>query len=57
MDTVFMINVNSKYLAMSGNTSDVGGKIFDTSNRNTTSDSKILMPNVTYAWNLKNKPI
>lgn len=42
-----MINVNNKYLAISGNTSDVGGKIFDTSNRNTTSDSKILIPSVT----------
>jgi hypothetical protein len=47
IETVFMINVNSKYLAMRGNTSDVGGRIFDTSNKNTTSDSKILIPSVT----------
>lgn len=47
-----MINVNNRYLAISGNTSDVGGKIFDTNKRNTTSDSKILMPNVTYDKNL-----
>ena len=46
--TVFMMKVKSRYLAMSGNTSEVGGRIFDTSSRNTTSDSKILIPNVTY---------
>lgn len=45
--TVFIMKVNSKYLAMSGSTSDVGGRIFDTSNKNTTSDSKMLIPNVT----------
>lgn len=45
--TVFIMNVNNKYLAINGNTSDVGGKIFDTNKRNTTSDSKILIPNVT----------
>ena len=52
MDTVFMMNVNSRYLAMSGNTIDVGGRIFDTSKRNTTSDRRIEMPNVTFspAW-------
>lgn len=41
------MKVNSRYLAINGNTSDVGGRIFDTSNRNTTSDSKMLMPSVT----------
>lgn len=46
--TVFMMKVKSKYLAMSGNTREVGGRIFDTSSRNTTSDSKMLIPNVTY---------
>lgn len=45
--TVFMMKVNSKYLAMSGNTRDVGGKIFDTKSKNTTSDSKMLIPKVT----------
>ena len=49
MDTVFMMNVKSRYLAMSGNTIDVGGRIFDTSSKNTTSDSRILMPNVTFS--------
>lgn len=48
METVFMMKVNSKYLAISGSTSDVGGRIFDTSNRNTTSDSKMLIPSVTW---------
>lgn len=47
IDTVFMMKVKSKYLAMSGRTSDVGGRIFETSNRNTTSDRRILIPNVT----------
>ncbi len=42
-----MMKVKSRYLAMSGSTSDVGGRILDTSSRNTTSDSKILMPSVT----------
>lgn len=46
--TVFMMNVKRRYLAMSGNTNDVGGRIFETSNRNTTSDSKILIPKVTW---------
>ena len=49
MDTVFMMNVNNRYLAMSGRTSDVGGRIFDTSKRNTTSDSRILIPRVTFS--------
>lgn len=48
METVFMMKVNSKYLAISGSTRDVGGRIFDTSNRNTTSDSKMLIPSVTW---------
>jgi hypothetical protein len=45
---VFIIKVKSKYFAMSGSTSDVGGRILDTSSRNTTSDSRMLMPNVTW---------
>lgn len=47
--TVFIINVKSKYLAMSGSTREVGGRIFDTSRRNTTSESKMLMPSVTFS--------
>lgn len=47
MDTVFMMKVNNRYLAISGSTSDVGGRIFETSNRNTTSDSRMLIPSVT----------
>lgn len=47
MDTVFMMKVNKRYLAISGSTSDVGGRIFETSNRNTTSDSRMLIPSVT----------
>lgn len=45
--TVFMMKVKRRYLAINGSTSEVGGRIFDTSSRNTTSDSKMLMPNVT----------
>jgi hypothetical protein len=48
METVFIMKVKSKYFAMSGSTSDVGGRILDTSSRNTTSDSRMLMPNVTW---------
>ncbi len=44
METVFMMKVKSRYLAMSGRTSEVGGRIFDTSSRNTTSDRRMLMP-------------
>ena len=35
------------HLAISGSTSDVGGKIFDTRSRKTTSESKMLIPRVT----------
>lgn len=45
--TVFMIKVKRRYFAMSGNTSEVGGRIFETSSKNTTSDNKMLIPNVT----------
>lgn len=47
METVFMTNVKRRYLAMSGSTSEVGGRIFETSKRNTTRESKMEMPNVT----------
>ena len=49
METVFMMNVKSRYLAMSGRTSEVGGKILDTSKRNTTSDRRMLIPSVTFS--------
>lgn len=49
MLTVFMMNVNSKYLAMRGSTRDVGGRILDTKSRNTTSERRILMPRVTFS--------
>ena len=79
--TVFMMKVNSRYLAIRGSTREVGGwnhchhhhrhrhyhhdhldhpqdnndditKIFETSNRNTTSERRMEMPNVTFspAW-------
>ena len=50
MLTVFMMKVKSKYLAIRGNTREVGGKILETSSRNTTSESKIEIPSVT--WNI-----
>ena len=43
------MNVNNKYLAIKGRTSDVGGNIFDTNKRNTTKDRRILIPNVTFS--------
>ena len=49
MLTVFMMKVKSKYLAMRGNTREVGGKILETSSRNTTSDSRMEMPSVTFS--------
>ena len=54
MLTVFIMNVNNKYFAINGNTSDVGGKIFETNNRNTTNDNNILIPKVTLK-NIKNR--
>lgn len=48
METVFITKVKSRYLAMSGSTRDVGGRIFDTNNKNTTSERRIDIPNVTY---------
>jgi len=36
-------------LAMSGRTRDVGGRILETSSRNTTSDSRIDIPRVTFS--------
>jgi len=43
-----MMKVKSKYLAMSGKTREVGGRILETKSKNTTKESKILIPNVTY---------
>ena len=45
--TVFMMKVKRRYLAMRGRTSEVGGRILETSSRNTTSDSRMLIPRVT----------
>jgi len=49
MEIQFMRKVKSKYLAIKGRTSEVGGRILDTSSRNTTNDSKIDMPRVTFS--------
>lgn len=49
IDIQFMRNVNSKYFAINGTTSDVGGSIFDTSRRNTTSDRRIEIPRVIFS--------
>ena len=45
----FMTNVKSKYLAIKGSTSEVGGSILDTNSRNTTNDNRMDMPNVTFS--------
>ena len=47
--TVFIMKVNRRYLAIRGSTSDVGGRILDTSKRNTTSDKRMLIPRVTFS--------
>jgi len=47
--TVFMMKVKRRYLAMRGRTREVGGKIFETRSRNTTSDKRMLIPRVTYS--------
>ena len=39
--------VSFTHLAMSGSTSEVGGRILDTRSRKTTSESKMLIPRVT----------
>jgi len=41
MVRMFMMNVKSRYLAISGMLLDVGGRIFDTSSRKTMSASRI----------------
>ena len=41
------------YLAISGSTSEVGGRILDTSSKKTTSESKMLIPRVTLIGKLK----
>ncbi len=55
METVFMMKVKSKYLAMRGSTRDVGGRILETSSRKTTSESKMLMPKVTFVSRRKER--
>ena len=47
--TVFMMKVNSRYLAIRGSTSEVGGRIFETRRRNTTSERRMLIPSVTFS--------
>jgi len=49
MEMQFMTKVNSRYFAISGSTNEVGGKIFETRSRNTTNDSRIEMPSVTFS--------
>ena len=49
MEMQFMMKVNSRYFAISGSTSDVGGRILETKSRNTTSDRRIDIPKVTFS--------
>lgn len=49
MEMQFIMNVNNKYLAINGSANEVGGNIFETSNRNTTNANKIEMPSVTFS--------
>ncbi|KAH9497354.1 hypothetical protein DERF_013349 [Dermatophagoides farinae] len=43
------MNANNKYLAINGSANDVGGNIFDISNKNTTNANKIEIPSVTFS--------
>lgn len=49
MVRIFKINVSKRYLAIKGILSEVGGKIFETSNRNTTKANKILIARVIFS--------
>ena len=46
---MFMTNVISKYLAINGTSSDVGGRIFETSNRKTTNARRMEMARVIFS--------
>jgi hypothetical protein len=46
---IFMTNVMSKYFAINGIVSDVGGRILLTSNRNTTNASRMDMASVIFS--------
>ena len=46
---IFIINVNKRYLAINGITVDVGGKIFDISNKKTTNANKIEIDKVIFS--------
>lgn len=47
--TTFNPNVRSKYLAISGIVEEVGGSIFETSNRNTTIDRRTEIVSVIFS--------
>lgn len=49
------MKVNRRYLAIKGNTREVGGRIFDTNKRKTTSDKRIEIPSVTFSPGLIDK--
>ena len=46
---MFIINVKRRYLAISGITVDVGGRIFEISNKNTTKARRIDIDNVIFS--------
>lgn len=49
IDIQFIMKVNKRYLAMRGSTNEVGGSILLTSKRNTTNDSRMEIPSVTFS--------
>jgi hypothetical protein len=49
MVIIFIINVNKRYFAINGITVDVGGKIFDISNRKTTKAKRIEIDKVIFS--------
>lgn len=49
MEMQFMMKVNRRYLAISGSTSEVGGRILETKSKNTTRERRMEMPRVTFS--------
>lgn len=49
IETMFKMKVRSKYFAINGMESEVGGRILETSNKKTTKANKIEIPSVIFS--------
>jgi hypothetical protein len=49
ISTTFRINVNNRYFAINGIVDEVGGRILETSNKNTTIDRRTEIVRVTFS--------